>query len=206
MRAEADVKVDQIRHAAKKLFLQRGFDRVSTASLAQEARVSKETLYSRYPSKEAVFADVLEWLISDGQAESWSTPAMATRSDVEHALLHFTTQLADRLMQRDYQELARVVIAETPRLPHLGGIFRRSVPLRALRSAESLLTDARRVGLIADDIDVAVAARMLVGPVVIHVLINCLLVAPSEAESCAPEALDAEAHVRFLLRMVSASN
>lgn len=59
-----DVKVRQIRQAARTLFLRHGFGGVTTAALVKEAGVSKETLYSRYPNKEAVFTDVLEHLIS----------------------------------------------------------------------------------------------------------------------------------------------
>ena len=52
--AQDDVKVQQIRRAAHTLFLRHGFAGVSTAALAKEAGVSKETLYSRFPNKDAV--------------------------------------------------------------------------------------------------------------------------------------------------------
>jgi TetR/AcrR family transcriptional regulator, mexJK operon transcriptional repressor len=201
----ADAKVRQIRQAAKTLFLRHGFAGVSTATLAKAAGVSKETLYSRYGSKEAVFADVLEYLIGHGPNPPWVIPVLQTSADLERALRLFCADLSDRLMQRDYLELARIVIAETPRLPHLGGIFRRAVPRRALESAEALLVAARDAGLIAD-IDTVAAARMVVGPLVIQVLINGLLVAPSEADPGASGALDINGHLRLLLRVLSTTD
>ncbi|WP_131808074.1 TetR/AcrR family transcriptional regulator, partial [Mycolicibacterium elephantis] len=66
--AHDDVKVQQIRRAAHTLFLRHGFAGVSTAALAKEAGVSKETLYSRFPNKDAVLADVLEHLIALGDS------------------------------------------------------------------------------------------------------------------------------------------
>ncbi|MBO0879398.1 MAG: TetR/AcrR family transcriptional regulator [Mycobacterium sp.] len=199
--ADDDTKVQQIRKAATTLFLQHGFGHVSTAALAKEAGVSKETLYSRYPNKDAVLADVLQHLISAGRPGPGPMPVLRTRADLKTALLHFTRTLGSQLMQREYLELSRVVIAETPRLPHIGEIFRRSVPEVSLRHAGALLESARTAGLIGD-VDLAAAARMLVGPVVIQVLLNGLLVAPSADRSQTP-GLDTDTHVHLLLAMLS---
>jgi TetR/AcrR family transcriptional regulator, mexJK operon transcriptional repressor len=195
-----DPKVEQIRKAATSLFLQRGFGGVSTSDLAKEAGVSKETLYSRYPNKDAVLADVLQHLISTGQADQDPMPRLRSRADLEHALLDFTRLLGSQLMQRDYIELARVVIAETPRLPHVADIFWRSVPEHSLRRAAALLESACDAGLIGET-DVVAAARMLVGPVVIQVLHHGLLAAPRADRSRIPP-LDTDTHVHLLLTML----
>jgi TetR/AcrR family transcriptional repressor of mexJK operon len=194
-----DPKVEQIRKAATSLFLQRGFGRVSTDALAKEAGVSKETLYSRYPNKDAVLADVLQHLVS-GRPDDEPVPPLRTRSDLLDALLQFTRSLGRQLMQRDYVELARVVIAETPRLPRLGEIFWQAVPDRSLRRAADLLKSARDAGLIGET-DLDAAARVLVGPVVIQVLQHALLVAPRAARSRAPR-LDTDTHVHLLVAML----
>jgi TetR/AcrR family transcriptional regulator, mexJK operon transcriptional repressor len=197
-----DVKVQQIRKAATALFLRHGFGQVSTAVLAKEAGVSKETLYSRYRSKDAVLADVLQHLISPAQLGGEPMPPLRSRADLKDALLHFARELGSRLMQRDYLELARLVIAETPRLPQLGEVFRRSVPENSLRRAGDLLEAARRAGLIGDT-DISAAARMLVGPVVIQVLQQGLLAAPA-AEHWPVPPLDTDSHIDLLLAMLPA--
>src|ERR1700722_8250715 len=49
-------KEQQILAAAKELFLERGYATTSMDMVAQRARASKTTLYTRFPSKEALFA------------------------------------------------------------------------------------------------------------------------------------------------------
>lgn len=196
MDTQGDIKVRQIREAARELFLSRGFSQVSTADLARAAGVSKETLYSRYPTKEALLADVLENLITARPDPSPPPPRLRTRDDLERALTGFVTQLADRLMQRQYLELARIVITETPRLPHLGRVFREAVPERALQRAAGLLRAAHEAGLTAP-IDYAAGARMLVGPLVVQVLMHGLLVAPGDDLQKA--SLDPNGHVSLFL-------
>ncbi|MEV0234078.1 TetR/AcrR family transcriptional regulator [Nonomuraea sp. NPDC050786] len=194
-----DVKVRQIRAAAKTLFLRHGFAKVSTAALAKEAGVSKETLYTRYPSKEAVLADVLEHLITTAEEAHEAAPVMTSRADLLGALRAFADRLLAGLMDREYMELARIVIAETPRLPHVGETFRHAVPERALARARGLLAAARDAELI-EDMDLDSAALMLVSPLVTHALLNVLLVAPSAGQ--APKAMDVGSYVALFLRTV----
>ncbi|MGV0872648.1 TetR/AcrR family transcriptional regulator [Mycolicibacterium sp. XJ879] len=196
-----DIKVHQIRAAAHTLFLKHGFAGVSTAALAKAAGVSKETLYSRYPNKDAVLADVLEHLIALGQLDAdVDIPAPASIADLRDALRSLATELGEQLITRDYIELVRIVIAETPRLPHVGEIFRQSVPRRAFQLTGALLTAGKDAGLIGD-IDVLTAARMFLGPLVLHTLINVLLVAPSEDSAVQP--IDVDSHVDLLLAAIT---
>lgn len=197
-----DSKVQQIRRAAQTLFLRHGFAGVSTTALAQQAGVSKETLYSRYPNKEAVLADVLEHLIISGEAAtSAQQPKPATHADLRRALRSLAAQLSTELLQRDYIELARIVIAETPRLPRVGEIFRQSVAERAFGLTVELLAAGRDAALVRD-VDPMAAARMFVGPLVLHALTTVLLVAPSAAKA-PPEPLDVDTHVELFLAAVA---
>lgn len=197
-----DSKVQQIRRAAQTLFLRHGFASVSTAALAQEAGVSKETLYSRYPSKEAVLADVLEHLIIAGEGTiSAPSPELTTRADLDRALRTLAGELGAELIHRDYIELARIVIAETPRLPRVGEIFRQAVAERAFRHTSELLVAGQDAGLVRD-VDTMAAARMFVGPLVLHALTKVLLVAPSAAQE-PPEPLDVGTHVDLFLAAVA---
>lgn len=207
MRDQEDVKVQQIRRAARKLFLQRGFAGVSTAALAEEAGISKETLYSRFPSKEAVLADVLKHLIAVGDVGEDVPPAVRTHEDLERALGDLAHRIGGALLQREYIELARIVIAETPRLPQIGEVFRNAVPQRAFGLVTQIL-DAAKDAALTDDFDSMVAARMFIGPLVLYALTNVLLVAPSVSEGAEPiSPLDVEPHVKLFLAAISkASN
>ncbi|KAB8189120.1 TetR family transcriptional regulator [Nonomuraea phyllanthi] len=201
LRSREDAKVRQIRQAAKALFLRHGFAAVSTAALAREAGVSKETLYSRYPNKEAVLADVLEHLISAGRLRTSATSSPRTRDEVDGALRSLARELSGELMEREYIELARIVIAETPRLPHVGEIFRLSVPERAFELTTDLLMAGRKAHVIRD-LDMVTAARLFVGPLVVHALTNVLLVAPQIARDTPTPPLDVDKHVDVFLTTV----
>ena len=61
--SRAEKKKEQIRAAARQLFLQNGFLGTSTDAIMAAARIaSKETLYRYYPGKEELFLDVLRSL------------------------------------------------------------------------------------------------------------------------------------------------
>ena len=77
-------------------------------------------------------------------------------------------------MQPDYLALARVVIAELPRLPQLGQLFRDSVPARVLRRTQELLDRGQAEGSVKIQ-DTEAAARLLVGSLLIDVLLDGLL-------------------------------
>src|SRR5687768_754702 len=51
-----DPKAERILEAAKEAFMELGFAATSMDMVAQRARASKTTLYTRFPSKEALFA------------------------------------------------------------------------------------------------------------------------------------------------------
>lgn len=164
---------------ARRLFLERGFAATGTDAIAREAGVSKQTLYAYYPSKEDLLADVLRNLIEEGARGG---PLLAVegaspdgREELRRALTSLAHGLVAGLMDPEYVALVRMVIAETPRLPHLGRLFASEVPERVLGNVSALLGVARDKGLIGD-VDTEVASRAFVGPLLTYVLIDGLFV------------------------------
>lgn len=78
-------------------------------------------------------------------------------------------------MQPDYLALIRVVIAETPRLPQLGSLFRSALPERVLGNVSAILEKAREGGVIGT-VDTDAASRMLVGALLTYAIYDGLLV------------------------------
>lgn len=173
----AQAKKDQIRRAAQKLFLERGFTGVSTNTISLAAGVSKETLYKYFPNKEALLAECLEQLIADFSTEASSTDQrqINSREELRRALLQMAQGLTTNLTQPDYLSLVRVIITETPRLPQLGRLFRNAVPENAFRRVVGLLEAAEKQGVVRST-DAEAAARMFVGPLLTYVLIDGLFV------------------------------
>jgi len=203
--ARARAKRDQIRAGAQRLFLERGFAATSTDAIASEAGVSKQTLYAYYPCKDELLADVLRHLIGEGLREQ-APEAAEERSRVEcheelrRRLLELANGILASIMQPNYLSLIRVIVAETPRLPHLGDLFRQAVAERAMESVSVLLKRAREEG-VAEVEDLDAASRMLVGPLLTYAVLDGLLVA--EGSPCRPAPERIEAIVKLYAKAIS---
>jgi TetR/AcrR family transcriptional repressor of mexJK operon len=186
-------KRDQILLGARRVFLRDGFAATSTDAIAAEARVSKRTLYAYYPSKEDLFVDVLRKLtIENPQTralESMEGMSPRNREELRRDLLELAQKIVATMMQPDYLALLRTTIADTHRFPQLGGLFRATVPERALRSFAVLIERTRDRGVIREDVDGDAAARMFVGPLLTYAVLDGLF-AEGPPRTPAPERIE----------------
>lgn len=175
----ARAKRDQILSGARRVFLRDGFAGASTDAIAAEARVSKRTLYAYYPSKEELFAEVMRRLtIENPQTralESIEEMSPGDREELRRDLLELVRKIVTTMMQPDYLSLLRTTIADTHRFPQLGGLFRATVPERALRSFAVFVERGRDRGVVRADVDGETAARMFIGPLLTYAVLNGLL-------------------------------
>jgi TetR/AcrR family transcriptional regulator, mexJK operon transcriptional repressor len=175
----ARAKRDQILSGARRVFLRDGFAAASTDAIAAEAKVSKRTLYVYYPSKEELFADVMRKLtIENPQTRALETieeMSPGSEGELRRDLLELAEKIVTTMMQPDYLALLRTTIADTHRFPQLGGIFRATVPERALRSFAIFIERGRERGVVGPDVDGGTAARMFVGPLLTYAVLDGLL-------------------------------
>ncbi|MBO0780310.1 MAG: TetR/AcrR family transcriptional regulator [Ktedonobacteraceae bacterium] len=188
-------KREQILTAARRLFLQQGFAQTSTEAIRLTAGVSKETLYRYYASKEELFADVLQQLTLEQipQLEVESLPEMRDREAFRLALLRLSQRLIAVMMQPEYLALLRIIVAETPRFPQLGALFRATVPEQSLASLTALFQQE------GEALDGEAVARMLLGSLLTYALLDGLLATDSAPPP--PERL--VAIVDLLIRAIS---
>lgn len=187
-----EAKRDQIRAAAQRLFLERGFGGASTDAIAKGAGVSKMTLYRYFPSKEHLLADVLRHLIANvsrGGSEAGGA-SIEDRGELRGALLGFAHGFVDDLMRPEYLALVRVIVTETPRLPQLGDLFRSTVPENAFASLGGILRRAQGGGLVRP-VDPDAAARLFVGPLLTYVLLDGLLEGEGPPKKPSPDRIEA---------------
>ena len=199
----ARAKRDQIREGAQRVFLERGFAGTSTDAIAAEAGVSKQTLYAYYPSKETLLADVLRHLIHEdpqNQLPEVEEMRLDTREELRSALDSLAKGLIARLMQPDYLALIRVVIAETPRLPQVGYLFRSAVPEQLLGNVVTILNSAQRNGVIGE-INADAASRMFMGALLTYAIPDGLLVGDRTPNP--PPAQRIEEVVDLLMKAIS---
>lgn len=108
---------------ARAMFLADGFDAVGMKQVAEMARVSKGTLYARYPSKEALFKAVIEKTVEDWSAEASQQDTQLT-DDIEQRLRHHATIIATWLGRPDVLALQRLLMSVEERFPELANVMR----------------------------------------------------------------------------------
>lgn len=176
--SRAQKKREQIRSAAQRLFLRYGFVGTSTDAIMTEAGVaSKETLYRYYPNKEELFADVLRHLTLENPGNHWLTDrTLSAHNDQElRALLTSVAQeLLTVMLQPDYLAVIRLIIADLPRFPQLGELFRTTIPEQAMQRLLTLLTQAREEGIVKTDVDLDAVVRMFIGSLLTYALFGGL--------------------------------
>jgi AcrR family transcriptional regulator len=176
----ARAKRDQILAGARRVFLRDGFAASSTDAIAAEAKVSKRTLYVYYPSKEELFVDVLRKLtIENPQTralESMEGMSPENREELRRDLLELAQKIVTTMMQPDYLALFRTTIADVHRFPQLAGLFRATVPERAMSSFAVFIERTRERGVIREDVNGEAAARMFVGPLLTYAVLDGLFV------------------------------
>ncbi len=139
--------------AARAVFRRLGYDGASMNDIAQEAGVSKATLYVYFTSKEGLFAalidDVRSCLPEGGVLID---PDM----DVELALNTFGRKILKKITSDENVELLRLVMGASDKFPELGRMFYEAGPGLGLQVASTYLAgQVARGRLVIDDVETA---------------------------------------------------
>ncbi|HEY6786113.1 MAG TPA: TetR family transcriptional regulator [Trebonia sp.] len=153
----------QLSDTATQMFLERGFDAVRVAEVAEACGVSEKTVFNYFPTKESLILDRLESTMTSlraGLASPGIPPVEAAVRILDHELGALTSWLA---AQDDPAQAAALLqrfgamIAATPSLRAYQGDMLASYVAVA---AEIL---AARTGMSADDPEPQIAAAALLG-------------------------------------------
>jgi AcrR family transcriptional regulator len=142
-------KARQILQAARDVFLEHGYGAASTDMIQRSAAVSKSTLYAYYPTKDALFAAVVEAECRI-LARTFSEVAFERR-DLADSLRRLGQSYLGLLLSPSALGLFRIVVAETPRFPALGLAFFAAGPDLVKRRLAAYLTRAAADGRLALD-------------------------------------------------------
>jgi TetR/AcrR family transcriptional regulator, regulator of autoinduction and epiphytic fitness len=107
--------------AAGHLFLERGFGSVSMAELAEAAGVARRTLYNQFPSKEAIFQEML--LGVSRQLEDAFPAGVETQGNVEEVLRRVARMILELHKHPDYLGFLRMVVADSRQFPWIAEEF-----------------------------------------------------------------------------------
>jgi TetR/AcrR family transcriptional repressor of mexJK operon len=124
----AVARLEKILNIAADIFLKEGFDRASVAAIARLAGASKETLYSRYSTKEALFEVVISRK-TEILLQKFSR-VLVQKQPIERVLTLYGSNLLDFMLLPEMQRLNRTLISAAPQFPELAGDFWRLCPER----------------------------------------------------------------------------
>lgn len=175
MTPRAVAKRAQIRAAAQALFMRHGFEATTMDAVTATAGISKQTLYRYYPSKEALFADILDQMtLQRGGTTTWPAPPtwdVATRTDFEAVFQWLARDIVSDLTQPTLIALLRVLIAEIPRFPHLKEMYHATVIGPGFAAISGLLDEARAAGVVVVP-ETAAAARLFLGALLSYLTVD----------------------------------
>lgn len=188
-------KRSAIVEAAARVFLDQGYGAASMDAIAAEAGVSKQTVYSHFGAKDALFEAIVEDKCAQLLAPV-TVPAVPAR-DPADALAELARRFLAAVLSPPNMALFRVIVAESGRFPEVAEAFYRAGPAVAADELAGHLAALDRAGSLCVP-DPAASAKlffaMLRGDLYIRRLLD-LAAAPSPAEI---EALVHQAVAAFL--------
>lgn len=137
-RPKSKEKREAILNAAIRLFLAKGVRRTSMEAVAKSSGVSKQTIYSHYKSKDALFSATIQFKCK----EYMVTQEHLNEQDVsiETAL----TQIAGKFLALFHDEgvisMYATIISEARNTPHLAKLFYEAGPLASIDAMSAALS------------------------------------------------------------------
>lgn len=118
-------KREAILDAARRVFLEVGFGAASMDVIANAAKVSKQTVYNHFGSKEELFAAMIRSWVDQKLTVFTEAARSGKPEDTLRTIAH---QYLDRGSAEQRVAMYRILMGEAPRFPELGEIFYKSGP------------------------------------------------------------------------------
>ncbi len=147
-------KFDQVLEGARAVFMKHGFEGASVDDIAKTAGVSKATLYSYFPDKRLLFAEVAK-CECHRQADN-ALEVVTSDSKPNEILLEAGQRMIDFFTSDFGLSIYRICSAESARFPELGEHFYESGPQLVRERLVEYFQEAVSNGqLEIDDFDLA---------------------------------------------------
>ena len=160
IKSSAQIRLDARTHdlleVATRFFLEKGFEGASVSAIARAAHASKETLYSRYPTKEELFRAVML-----RRTEVMNAPlvtALSPDTPPEKALFALGSMVMERMLKDEHLAMHRTIAMDRLRFPELAKIFYETGPARLLALVAKYLQEQVSAGRLCK-MDSTLAAR-----------------------------------------------
>lgn len=126
--------------------MENGYEGASVGEIARQANASKQTLYSRYPTKAKLFMAVM-----GGRCEGIFERIVTILESNEPAAIvleSFALELLDSQLKKrkDWQRLVRTIISGVEKFPELADMFWEIGPARAHKALSAFIAERVRKG------------------------------------------------------------
>lgn len=157
--ARSDEKHRAIVRAAREVFLGNGYLGTNMDLIASRSGVSKQTVYTHFGSKEALFLEIVGSMTGDaGDRVHHERPELGDDDDLEAYLRAFAELQLRIVTEPELLQLRRLVIGEVGRFPELAKVLYQRGPQRAIDEITAMFQRLRERGLLSCD-DPAAAAE-----------------------------------------------
>lgn len=124
---------------AREIFLTHQYAGATMDAVASGARISKQTLYRQYPSKDALYAAVVQdWVDRGRDAMSPHLQKLMQTDDLRRGLLELSQTLHIGVLSRPVLQMRMLIAAEAERFPEVAADYVR----RSWDRNQALLADA----------------------------------------------------------------
>jgi AcrR family transcriptional regulator len=127
--ADKEARQLALLHTATRLFLEKGYSKVSLEMIAREAHVAVRTIYVKFGGK----AGLLSAVITEGRARFFADMASMETDprSLEEILGDFAPRFLELVSMPAFVSLHRMVVAEATTTPELATTFYEAGPLRS---------------------------------------------------------------------------
>ncbi|HHX36216.1 MAG TPA: TetR/AcrR family transcriptional regulator [Gammaproteobacteria bacterium] len=125
--------------AAQVLFLQHGYEGSSMDAIAQEAGVSKLTVYNHFTDKETLFCAAIEAKCETQLTQLFVSPAETPPSNLRECLLGIAHSFQVLVDSPESLAMHRLIISHAQSNPALSHLFYEATALRIINKMEQLL-------------------------------------------------------------------
>ncbi len=135
-RPKSQEKRQQILRAAEDLFTKQGFEGVSMDLVAEQAGVSKQTVYSHFQSKEKLFSATISQAC---EANRLSAAFIDENKPCKDMLLEIGRGFINLLLSEGAIQIYRLAVGNAEQHPHLAQLFYKAGPQHAVRTVADYL-------------------------------------------------------------------
>ncbi|MEQ9334361.1 TetR/AcrR family transcriptional regulator [Thalassobaculum sp.] len=164
-------KEAQIVEAARRLFLEQGYEITSMDAIAAEANVSKRTVYSHFRSKELLFVEVMEGMCA--QFGVGDREAIDPADAPERYLCSVAKFLLSKVLDPRMHSVTRTIAAESASFPEMGQRFWAIGPGKLVQEVTEYLARQHEAGALSvpdPRLSAGMFQSMVAGPIFLPTL------------------------------------